>query len=332
MRFDGNTDFYRDIGVDLNGRDPASVAESEIKTAYVKLARANHPDRLSGKSQEEIAAAQERMQKATHAKQVLLKPDRRQAYHDYLKQPAIGHGFGEGFSPRARPSAAGFGGGFGAQNDFSYAELQRKLNSWITAAKSKNFKDADALYASFIKDLPEFEVLPKGMKELFKLKLWLDYSVESMRTGVGDVGPSAYTTAKPKPKSPTPPPSPPPQPQASPRNPSPASPSPKSGGASVGAGVHGNEKSSAHAGPSAGKFNSSKLSTGTSELSAGKMGMITVGVVAAVAVGYAIYEYVLRDKKPEKKKPVFSQSIKSEQSASWVNRVQSSNVTHGPTL
>src|SRR5919107_1277305 len=83
-------DFYQVLGVGKN----ASAAD--IKKAYRKLARANHPDSNPGDSKKH-----DTFKSVAEAYDVLGDEDKRKAYDDYRSQVATG------------PFAGGFGGGGG---------------------------------------------------------------------------------------------------------------------------------------------------------------------------------------------------------------------------
>ena len=94
-------DFYDVLGIN-NEAD-----EKSIKSAYRKLAMANHPDR---NPDDDVAA--ERFREASEAYEVLKDPQKRAAYdrlgHAAFEQNAGGGGFGGG----------GFGGGGGFSDIF----------------------------------------------------------------------------------------------------------------------------------------------------------------------------------------------------------------------
>ena len=93
-------DYYEVLGVDRG------AGESEIKSAYRKLALKYHPDRNPGDTQ-----AEENFKEATEAYEVLKDPQKRQTYDQF------GHaGLGQG---------AGFGGGFGGFEGFDLGDALR---------------------------------------------------------------------------------------------------------------------------------------------------------------------------------------------------------------
>lgn len=94
-------DFYKELGVS------SSASAEEIKKAYRKLARDNHPDANPGN-----AAAEQKFKAVSEANAVLTDPAKRKEYDEARRLFASG-----GFGPRAgggfSPGAGGFGGGQG---------------------------------------------------------------------------------------------------------------------------------------------------------------------------------------------------------------------------
>lgn len=86
-------DFYEVLGVDK------SASEDDLKKAYRKLAKANHPDLHPGD-----AEAEARFKEINEAYEVLSDSDKRSRYDQF------GHA---GVDPNFNPNAGGFGGGFG---------------------------------------------------------------------------------------------------------------------------------------------------------------------------------------------------------------------------
>ena len=86
-------DFYEVLGVDKN------ASEDDLKKAYRKLAKANHPDLHPGD-----AEAEARFKEINEAYEVLSDSDKRSRYDQF------GHA---GIDPNFNPNAGGFGGGFG---------------------------------------------------------------------------------------------------------------------------------------------------------------------------------------------------------------------------
>ena len=90
---DQKRDFYEVLGVDK------SASEDDLKKAYRKLAKANHPDLHPGD-----AEAEARFKEINEAYEVLSDADKRSRYDQF------GHA---GVDPNFNPNAGGFGGGFG---------------------------------------------------------------------------------------------------------------------------------------------------------------------------------------------------------------------------
>ncbi len=106
-----NKDFYQVLGV---GKD--ATAE-QLKKAYRKLARANHPDSNPGESAE-AKAKQEKFKAVAEAYDVLGDTDKRAKYDEMRSVMSSGRGFPGGFS----------GGGFpsGGQSGFDLNDLLRQ--------------------------------------------------------------------------------------------------------------------------------------------------------------------------------------------------------------
>lgn len=97
-------DFYGDLGVSK------TASADEIKKAYRKLARENHPDKNPGD-----AAAEERFKKAASAYDVLADEDKRKRYDELRRLLRSGGGMG----------GAGFPGGFRSTSteDFDISDI-----------------------------------------------------------------------------------------------------------------------------------------------------------------------------------------------------------------
>ena len=88
-------DFYAVLGVKKNAE------ADEIKKAYRKLARENHPDSNPGDT-----AKHERFKQVAEAYDVIGDPAKRKQYDEIRSAPQFGGGFGGG-------GGGGFGGGGG---------------------------------------------------------------------------------------------------------------------------------------------------------------------------------------------------------------------------
>ena len=97
-------DFYADLGVST------SATADEIKKAYRKIARDNHPDKNPGDKE-----AEERFKKAASAYDVLGDESKRKEYDDFKAMLRSGGGFG----------GAGFPGGFRTETstDFDFSDI-----------------------------------------------------------------------------------------------------------------------------------------------------------------------------------------------------------------
>jgi curved DNA-binding protein len=101
-------DYYATLGV---GKD---ASQADIKKAFRRLARENHPDVNKGD-----AAAEQRFKEISEANEVLSDPDKRKAYDQLganwqAYQQAAGNGRGQpftGFGSAGAGTAGGFPGG-----------------------------------------------------------------------------------------------------------------------------------------------------------------------------------------------------------------------------
>lgn len=75
---------YQVLGVGT-GADPA-----EIRRAYLRLARAHHPDAHTGEGSAALASAERRMREVNEAWAVLRDPVRRRRYDDEVRQGTAG--------------------------------------------------------------------------------------------------------------------------------------------------------------------------------------------------------------------------------------------------
>lgn len=97
-------DYYADLGVAPN------ASESEIKKAYRKLARENHPDSHPGDT-----AAEEKFKKIAEAYDVIGDEKERKEY-DQFKTMMRNGGFG-------RNAGSGFAGGFREASEFNFGDI-----------------------------------------------------------------------------------------------------------------------------------------------------------------------------------------------------------------
>jgi molecular chaperone DnaJ len=95
-------DFYKVLGVGKN------ASQTDIKKAYRKLARENHPDSNPGD-----ANKHDTFKSVAEAYDVLGDPDKRKAYDDFRSQVSSG------------PFAGGFGGGFRPPGGFDIDDVIR---------------------------------------------------------------------------------------------------------------------------------------------------------------------------------------------------------------
>jgi len=102
--------FYEILGV------PHDASQEEIRQAYLKLARKNHPDKTGGD-----IPAEEKLKEANEAYDTLKKPEKREEYDRMLRAPSP-----EEFARGAAGGAAGAEGfGFDFGDDSQYSDLFR---------------------------------------------------------------------------------------------------------------------------------------------------------------------------------------------------------------
>ncbi|QGU05655.1 molecular chaperone DnaJ [Corynebacterium comes] len=97
--------YYADLGVS------SSASAEDVKKAYRKLARENHPDKNPGDK-----AAEERFKKAAEAYDVVGDEAKRKEYDELKSMLRSGGGFGGG-------GGAGFPGGFRQTEDFDASDI-----------------------------------------------------------------------------------------------------------------------------------------------------------------------------------------------------------------
>ena len=113
-----NKDYYGDLGLSK------SATTAEIKKAYRKLARENHPDSNPGNK-----AAEEKFKRVAEAYDVLGDEAKRKEYDEFKSMMDSGgfmrfggrggSGFPSGFRTTGSQGSSGFGGGF---DDFSFGQ------------------------------------------------------------------------------------------------------------------------------------------------------------------------------------------------------------------
>ena len=70
-------DAYKELGL------KSGVSFLDVRSKYIELAKKHHPDRLTGKSQEEISENEEKFKRITNAYQKIIKQDQGQDSFDY---------------------------------------------------------------------------------------------------------------------------------------------------------------------------------------------------------------------------------------------------------
>ncbi|MES2985339.1 MAG: hypothetical protein V4735_09155 [Pseudomonadota bacterium] len=261
-QFSPQDDFYKDIGVELEGRDPVKVPYDEIQAAYRRMNSKWHEGKHAKAPAADRAKAAEMWQKANAAKTVLLdNADLRDQYHDHLEWQASfkkrGHGF-TGAGGAGHTTNAGFEGAAQyeeAMNVFRRFKEQVARRVWDD--------DTQAAYDALKKIIPKAEhaELDEGVA---KLRQAFDFfnqrGAGSARAGAAGRGASA-----------------PPRP-------------PSSGGS--GTAVSGS------GGYSGGRSTASTLEA---EAKGGKWAVITAAVVAAVGLGYVVYNESEKQRAAKKK-------------------------------
>lgn len=117
--------YYADLGVS------SSASQADIKRAYRKLARGNHPDTNPGDT-----AAEARFKKAAEAYDVLGDEHKRKEY-DEMKAMLSQGGFGSFARGFGQNGGAGFSGGFRSTQDFDISDILRQATGGASAGFSQ---------------------------------------------------------------------------------------------------------------------------------------------------------------------------------------------------
>lgn len=122
MEFDPQKDYYAVLGVSKK------ASKAEIKAAFRKSAMQYHPDRQSGKSDEERKSAEAKFKEMNEAYEVLSDDEKRGQY-DHMREMGANGGFGRfggfgrmgGMGGFSRMGGFGFGGfdPFGEEQDYT---------------------------------------------------------------------------------------------------------------------------------------------------------------------------------------------------------------------
>ena len=169
-------DYYEVLGVGKN------ASEEEIKKAYKKLAIKYHPDRQSGKSDQEKKEAEENFKQCAEAYEVLSDPQKRQRYDQFgFDDPGAGGFGGAGFNPfdifnsffGGRGASGGFSSFFGGDDEEGAinrgsnirvrvkVSLSDVMNGVEKHLKVKKYVPCEHCHGTGAKDGTELEKCPK---------------------------------------------------------------------------------------------------------------------------------------------------------------------------
>lgn len=87
-----------------------SATDAEVRSAYLKLARRHHPDRLVGAPVEQVERSERRMRNVNVSWSVLGDPNRRRRYDSELRAARSGSGGGPRSRAQSQQSGAGSSG------------------------------------------------------------------------------------------------------------------------------------------------------------------------------------------------------------------------------
>ena len=129
-------DYYEVLGVG------EKATADEIKKAYRRIAKENHPDKNPGDK-----AAEERFKAATEAYDTLSDAEKRAKYDQLRKLGGVGGGFG------FRPGGGGTGGGSGKSFEDEYADFMRNFGTRTQRQRYENEPNGGSGFGSGLEDL-----------------------------------------------------------------------------------------------------------------------------------------------------------------------------------
>ena len=157
-KFDATRAYYSTLGVDEN------ASSKEIKRAYKKLALKYHPDKMNGKSEEEIKEAEQIFKEAMEAYEILVDEDTRERYDKARDARKYGKN-----SPMNNPD---FAEKFAKMRERARKERERKMN--LKADRIELIIDVsmEDLYSGCVKEIQyerkgrggEVEVIKKNVE------------------------------------------------------------------------------------------------------------------------------------------------------------------------